>query len=107
MLESEGNGSTFWFFIAPQSSAEFIEYFRKKNIEVDREATIASINDLLESGCDVYIAEQKPGNLLLIPPNSYHQRINSCGLTIRMGWAQMTLRSLQRVLHGVLDGYRR
>ncbi|KZT37979.1 hypothetical protein SISSUDRAFT_790020 [Sistotremastrum suecicum HHB10207 ss-3] len=107
MSYSEDAGSAFWFFVAPESLATFHEYCQSRGVRLEQDEITVSVDDLVDSGVKIYIAEQKKGDLIIIPPNSFHQHISGGGLTIQMSWAQMTLQSLQRSLHGVLDSYRR
>ncbi|KAI0082655.1 hypothetical protein K474DRAFT_1681082 [Panus rudis PR-1116 ss-1] len=84
MTYTEDGGSSFWFMTESSDAPE---------------ASKAPFT--------VYIAEQKLGDLVLVPPRSCHQVVNHGGLTIKTSWSRMTTTGLSVALHHELPLYRR
>ncbi|EKM49474.1 uncharacterized protein PHACADRAFT_52934, partial [Phanerochaete carnosa HHB-10118-sp] len=53
----------------------------------------------------IYETVQKMGDLVLIPPKSCHQVANKGGLTIKVAWSRMSLKSLYLAFHDELPVY--
>ncbi|KAJ7632753.1 hypothetical protein FB45DRAFT_1026885 [Roridomyces roridus] len=86
MVFTQG-GSSFWFMTATSSAHAAAEYFSKKlGHELDHENHVVTIKEFAKAPFKVYIAEQKLGDLILVPPRSCHQVVNAGGLTIKTSW---------------------
>ncbi|KAJ7063417.1 hypothetical protein C8F01DRAFT_985545 [Mycena amicta] len=108
MTYAENNGSSFWFMTASSSANAVVEYFHNHlNKDIDHGTHVVTINQLASAPFDVYITEQKLGDLVLVPPRSAYQVINSGGLTIKTSWSRMTLEGLSLALRYELPLYRR
>lgn len=84
------------------------EYFQSEiGKELDWEDHTASIEDFAKAPFVVYIAEQKLGDLVLVPPRSSHQVVNHGGLTVKTSWSRMTVAGLTTALYHELPLYRR
>ncbi|KZT37980.1 hypothetical protein SISSUDRAFT_1119928 [Sistotremastrum suecicum HHB10207 ss-3] len=102
----QGQDPSFCFIVPRIACRKLVKYFRSKCKEIDLGTKSITIEDLIASDCTVYVAEQKLGDLLIVPPNSFHQTINSTGLRLTMSWSRMPIQSLKLALHGELDIYR-
>ncbi|KAJ7774985.1 hypothetical protein B0H16DRAFT_82082 [Mycena metata] len=108
MCYTEKGGSSFWFMTATSSANAAAEYFHTKiNQELDHEAHVITLAELAQAPFKVYIVEQKLGDLVLVPPRSAHQVVNSGGLTIKTSWSRMTVDGLSLALRYELPLYRR
>jgi hypothetical protein len=107
MCYTENNGSSFWFMTETSSAPAAAEYFHSLNQELDHETHVITVEELAKAPFDVYIAEQKLGDLVLVPPRSIHQVVNNGGITIKMSWSRMTLDGLTSALYHELPIYRR
>ncbi|KAF9475840.1 hypothetical protein BDN70DRAFT_883160 [Pholiota conissans] len=108
MCYTERNGSSFWFMTESSSATAVSEYFRDKlGREVDNENYIATIEDLTNAPFNVYILQQDLGDMVLVPPRSCHQVMNSGGITVKTSWSRMTLEGLVIAYHYELSIYRR
>jgi hypothetical protein len=70
MCYTENNGSAFWFMTKNSDAAEAADFFHRLEQELDHEAHFVTIKSLAEAKFDVYVAEQKLGDLVLVPPRS-------------------------------------
>ncbi|KAI0374859.1 hypothetical protein BV20DRAFT_397091 [Pilatotrama ljubarskyi] len=108
MCFSEQGGSSFWFMTAANDAPEVAKYFHQElGQELDWETHVTSIEELGRAPFKVYIAEQKVGDLVLVPPRSCHQVVNHGGLAMKTSWSRMTLDNLKTALHCELPIYHR
>ncbi|KAJ7219411.1 hypothetical protein GGX14DRAFT_356277 [Mycena pura] len=108
MTYTENGGSSFWFMTETSSANAAAEFFHSVlEQELDHESHVVLLDELAKAPFNVYIAEQKLGDLILVPPRSAHQVVNSGGLTIKTSWSRMTVDSLTLALRYELPLYRR
>lgn len=107
MCYTEKGGSSFWFMTKGSDCAKVSQYLHTLGQELDHEACVLSVSELVKAPFNVYVVEQKLGDLILVPPRSCHQVINSGGMTVKMSWSRMTLPGLTAALHYELPLYRR
>lgn len=102
------NGSSFWFLTASNAASEVAKYFQDIiGSELDWENRATTIEELRNASFPVYVAEQKLGDLIIIPPRSCHQVVNHGGLTMKLSWSRMTMKGLTMALLYELPVYRR
>jgi hypothetical protein len=92
---------------AGEDSAVVSEYFRDLGLDLATESHVASIEQLAAAPFTVYVVEQKLGDLVLVPPRSYHQVVNSGGITMKMSWSRMTVDGLTSAFFHELPVYHR
>ena len=107
MCYAEDSASAFWFMTDGSVAPLMAKYFQSLGEELDMESHAMSVEEFAAAPCNIYIAEQKVGDLMLVPPRSCHQVVNHGGLTVKMSWSRMTIRSVQIALHHELPIYRR
>ncbi|EPQ58315.1 hypothetical protein GLOTRDRAFT_37194, partial [Gloeophyllum trabeum ATCC 11539] len=108
MCYTENSGSSFWFMTSGSAAHDVSQYFQGLGQELDLETHVVTIEELAKAeSFDVYIAEQKLGDLVLVPPRSCHQVVNHGGITIKTSWSRMTLDGLTTALYHELPIYRR
>jgi hypothetical protein len=108
MCYTENGGSAYWFMTKTRDAAKASRYLtREVGHELDLEHHTLSIEELAKAPIDFYIAEQKLGDLVFVPPRCVHQVINNGGITIKTSWSRMSVRSLEIALRQELDLYRR
>jgi len=107
MCYTENSGSSFWFMTASSDASAVAEYFHELHQELDHEIYLISVEELARAPFFVYIAEQKLGDMVLVPPQSCHQVVNSGGLTIKMSWSRMTISGLTAAIQEELPVCRR
>ncbi|OCH88258.1 hypothetical protein OBBRIDRAFT_734811 [Obba rivulosa] len=108
MCYTENGGSSYWFMTASSDAPAAAAYFSNTlGQELDWETHVATVREFAAAPFTVYVAEQKVGDLVLVPPRSCHQVVNHGGLTVKMSWSRMTVRGLQTALRHELPLYRR
>ena len=106
---SEG-ASAFWFMSAggPVEQDVPTDYFRnvlKKQLDLENHR--ATVAEFRAAPFDVYVTEQKLGDMVLVPVRSCHQVVNRGGITLKMSWSRMGIKSLEYSLHSELLLYHR
>lgn len=107
MCYTENGGSSFWFMTRSSDAPHVSEWFHTLNQELDHETHVLTIEQLVEAPFTVYVAEQILGDLVLVPPRSCHQVVNSGGITLKTSWSRMTLKGLVASYYHELPIYRR
>src|ERR1700761_2339226 len=108
MCHTEDNGCAFWFMTSTSDAPAAASYFQNDiGCELDLENHTLTIEELAKAPFQIFIGVQELGDLVMVPPRSVHQVVNSGSMTLKMSWSRMTTRSLQIALSGELDIYRR
>ncbi|KZT11347.1 uncharacterized protein LAESUDRAFT_642015 [Laetiporus sulphureus 93-53] len=108
MCYVEKGGSSFWFMTASNVAPDVAQYFQKEfGEELDWETHVTTVEEFANAPFNVYVTEQRLGDLVLVPPRSCHQVVNHGGLTMKMSWSRMTFKGLRTALHYELPIYRR
>lgn len=107
MCYTEDGASAFWFMTESSAALPMGKYFQSLGQELDLESHAMSVEEFAAAPCSIYITEQKVGDLVLVPPRSCHQVVNHGGLTVKMSWSRMTIKSTRVALHHELPIYRR
>lgn len=105
---AEPNSSALWFMTGSDVAVDVCKYYQKEfGLEIDWETHVTSVEQFAVAPFPVYIAEQKLGDLVLVPPRSCHQVVNRGGLTMKTSWSRMTAKCLDTALYYELPLYRR
>uniref|UniRef100_A0A0W0FLG9 JmjC domain-containing protein n=1 Tax=Moniliophthora roreri TaxID=221103 RepID=A0A0W0FLG9_MONRR len=107
MAYTEHDGSSFWFMTESGDSRKVTDFFASFGQILDHETHVLSAEQAVKAPLPLYLAEQKLGDLVLVPPRSCHQVVNHGGITIKVSWSRMTLMGLQVALYHELPLYRR
>lgn len=71
MCYAENEGRSFWFMTNPSDCSTVSGHFRNLGHELDWEDHAATLEELADAPFNVYISEQKLGDLVLVPPRRY------------------------------------
>lgn len=107
MCYTERNGSAFWLMTDGTAAPAAAVYFQELGFELDHESHVVTTAQFADAPFTVYVAEQKLGDLVLVPRRSVHQVVNSGGLTVKASWSRMTVEGLVTAFHHELPIYRR
>jgi hypothetical protein len=104
---SDPNSSSFWFMTAGSAAPDVATYFQDIGQELDVESHVLSLDEFRDAPFDVYVLEQKLGDMVFVPPRSCHQVVNHGAITIKSSWSRMTVQGLVTALYHELPIYRR
>jgi len=110
MCHTTEGGSAFWFMTASGTINHDApaDFFRNTlNTELDLESHKVTVEEFQSALFPVYVAEQRLGDLVLVPPRSCHQVVNRGGMTLKMSWSRMGVKSLEYSLRSELLLYHR
>jgi len=99
----EKAGSSIWFMTETKERELVSEYFLSMlghDIEVEKH--FAQINAWKKAPFNVWVVEQKVGDLILIPPLAPHQVWNRGTRTMKAAWNRTTVDTLELAIHEAL-----
>jgi len=99
----ERQGSSIWFMTETKEREVVSEYFLSMlghDIEVEKH--FAQINAWKKAPFNVWVVEQKVGDLILIPPLAPHQVWNRGTRTMKAAWNRTTVDTLELAIHEAL-----
>ena len=117
MVEASGNqdsegafqypGSSFWFMTQNSDSEAIEEFWRSKIMRnIGAEAFFADPELLASSNIPIFLHQQQPGDLVIIPSACYQQVWNTGTRTMKVAWNRTTPETLAHALGGALDDAR-
>ncbi|KAH8599156.1 hypothetical protein B0O99DRAFT_683136 [Bisporella sp. PMI_857] len=101
--KGEKAGSSLWFMTETKEREVVSEYFLSMlghDIEVEKH--FAQINAWKKAPFNVWVVEQRIGDLILIPPLAPHQVWNRGTRTMKAAWNRTTVDTLELALHEAL-----
>lgn len=101
--KGEKAGSSIWFMTETKEREVVSEYFLSMlghDIEVEKH--FAQTNAWKKAPFNVWVVEQKVGDLILIPPLAPHQVWNRGTRTMKAAWNRTTVDTLELALHEAL-----
>ena len=101
--KGEQAGSSIWFMTETKEREVVSEYFLSMlghDIEVEKH--FAQLNAWKKAPFNVWVVEQKVGDLILIPPLAPHQVWNRGTRTMKAAWNRTTVDTLELALHEAL-----
>lgn len=99
----EKSGSSIWFMTESKDRAVVREYFLSMlGHDIEIEKHFAQVNAWKKAPFDVYIVEQRVGDLILIPPLAAHQVWNRGTRTMKVAWNRTTVETLELALQEAL-----
>lgn len=101
--KNEKPGSSIWFMTETKEREVVSEYFLSMlghDIEVEKH--FAQVNAWKKAPFNVYVVEQRPGDMVLIPSLAPHQVWNRGTRTMKVAWNRTTVDTLELALHEAL-----
>jgi hypothetical protein len=101
--KGEKAGSSIWFMTETKEREVVSEYFLSMlghDIEVEKH--FAQVNAWKKAPFNVWVVEQRVGDLILIPPLAPHQVWNRGTRTMKAAWNRTTVDTLELALHEAL-----
>lgn len=105
--QPERRGSSIWFMTETKDRHMVAEYWVSilgHDIEVEKH--FAQINAWKQAPFTTYIVEQRPGDLILIPPLAPHQVWNRGTRTTKVAWNRTTVDTLEMAFNEALPNAR-
>lgn len=100
-------GSSLWFMTESKERPQVSEFFRNVlGHDIETERHFAQINAWKAAPFNVYVVEQRVGDLILIPPLAPHQVWNRGTRTMKAAWNRTTVETLELALKEALANAR-
>ena len=101
--KGEKEGSSIWFMTETKEREVVSEYFLSTlGHDVEVEKHFAQVNAWKNAPFNVWVVEQRKGDLILIPPLAPHQVWNRGTRTMKAAWNRTTVDTLELALHEAL-----
>jgi len=101
--KTERAGSSLWFMTETKDRHQVAEYWLSTlGHDIETENHFAQINSWKLAPFNVYIVDQRPGDLILIPPMAPHQVWNRGTRTMKVAWNRSTLETLEIAMEEAL-----
>jgi hypothetical protein len=96
-------GSSLWFMTENKEREVVAEYWLSRlGHDIEVENHFAQINAWKNAPFKTYVVEQRPGDLILIPPLAPHQVWNRGTRTMKVAWNRTTIETLEMALNEAL-----
>ncbi|KAL2071437.1 hypothetical protein VTL71DRAFT_12672 [Oculimacula yallundae] len=101
--KGEKEGSSLWFMTETKERELVSEYFLSMlGHDVEVEKHFAQVNAWKKAPFNVWVVEQRKGDMILIPPLAPHQVWNRGTRTMKAAWNRTTVDTLELALHEAL-----
>ncbi|KAL5321681.1 hypothetical protein ACEPPN_009641 [Leptodophora sp. 'Broadleaf-Isolate-01'] len=101
--KGEKEGSSVWFMTETKEREVVSEYFLSMlGHDVEVEKHFAQVNAWKKAPFNVWVVEQRKGDMILIPPLAPHQVWNRGTRTMKAAWNRTTVDTLELALHEAL-----
>ncbi|KAL1919005.1 uncharacterized protein VTP21DRAFT_2386 [Calcarisporiella thermophila] len=107
MVHTDDGAYSIWFLAKSADRERVAELWQSLNRDIDAEDYLAGVDELYKANFDIFLIEQRLGDLVIVPPNSAHQVINRGGCTIKISWNRIVPETLQYAINETLPIYRR
>ncbi|KZV85282.1 hypothetical protein EXIGLDRAFT_262064 [Exidia glandulosa HHB12029] len=96
MVHGGYGASSFWFMVGTRDADAAASYFhaKKHELELEHATPFTKPADLVDAPFKIYVAQQRRGDLVIMPPRCSHQVMNQGGLVGTLAWSRMTLPSI-------------
>lgn len=99
----EKPGSSIWFMTESKDRHLVSEYWLSVlGHDIEVESHFAQVIAWKKAPFSVYVVEQRPGDLILIPPLAPHQVWNRGTRTMKVAWNRTTMETLEMAMHEAL-----
>ncbi|KAK9325196.1 hypothetical protein V1517DRAFT_203012 [Lipomyces orientalis] len=106
MVDQSADGSSVWFVTRSSDRNAVKNYMASLGHNIDLESYFLALDELREAPFTVYVAEQRRGDMVLVPSLAMHQVWNRGDYSIKLAWSRITVDTLQLALEECLPQYR-
>ncbi|KAG0025680.1 hypothetical protein BGZ81_006982 [Podila clonocystis] len=106
MAWAEDDSRAIWFMVSAKDKKLAEKLWRSFNHPLEYEGYFASVEELKKATFPIYVIEQKLGDFVVVPSESYHQVVNMGKATIKVSWNRLTAHCLKAAVNNVLPRYR-
>ncbi|KAF9177991.1 hypothetical protein BGZ51_008223 [Haplosporangium sp. Z 767] len=101
------NGSySIWFIVAAKDKPKVESLLQSLGRNIEFENYFLSVKDFAKADFPVYVVQQKPGDLVLVPSLGYHQVANMGPASIKVAWNRLTTNCLKTAINVLLPRYK-
>ncbi|KAI1295954.1 hypothetical protein EDD11_007689 [Mortierella claussenii] len=106
MLWADKDSSSEWYIASPKDYGRVKELWASLEQFFEQEKYYATPEQLRTSGITFYKVDQKPGDLIILPPMAPHQVYNKGRATVKLAWNRITPETALNAIQNVLPRYK-
>ncbi|KAF9371853.1 hypothetical protein CPC16_002812 [Podila verticillata] len=100
------NSSSLWFIASPKDYGKVKQLWDSWGKFFEQENYSATLEELMASEIKFYKVDQKPGDLIVLPPMATHQVYNKGKATVKLAWNRTTPETALNAVQNVLPRYK-
>ena len=70
------DSSSIWIFVSSEHSDNLKALWKDLDKDLELEDHVASLDDFKDADFPIFVHEQITGDMIVMPPNTYHQVVN-------------------------------
>ncbi|KAF9292136.1 hypothetical protein BGZ68_010391 [Mortierella alpina] len=106
MVWADKDSSSIWFMVKSEDKFKAEALWRSIGQPLEYESYFATVDEMAKADFPIYVVEQKIGDFVMVPSQSYHQVVNLGKATIKVSWNRLTANCLKAAITHVLPRYR-
>ncbi|KAF9961383.1 hypothetical protein BGZ72_003865 [Mortierella alpina] len=106
MVWADKDSSSIWFMVKAEDKFKAEALWRSMGQPLEYESYFATVDEMAKADFPIYVVEQRIGDFVMVPSQSYHQVVNLGKATIKVSWNRLTANCLKAAITHVLPRYR-
>ncbi|KAF9571533.1 hypothetical protein EC968_000427 [Mortierella alpina] len=106
MVWADRDSSSIWFMVKAADKVKAEALWRSIGQPLEYESYFATVDEMAKADFPIYVVEQRIGDFVMVPSQSYHQVVNLGKATIKVSWNRLTANCLKAAITEVLPRYR-
>ncbi|KFH70215.1 hypothetical protein MVEG_03066 [Podila verticillata NRRL 6337] len=106
MTWADKDSSSLWFIASPKDYGKVKQLWDSWGKFFEQENYSATLEELMASEITFYKVDQKPGDLIILPPMATHQVYNKGKATVKLAWNRTTPETALNAVQNVLPRYK-
>ncbi|KAG9322939.1 hypothetical protein KVV02_004315 [Mortierella alpina] len=106
MVWAGKDSSSIWFMVKAEDKFKAEALWRSIGQPLEYESYFATVDEMAKADFPIYVVEQRIGDFVMVPSQSYHQVVNLGRATIKVSWNRLTANCLKAAITQVLPRYR-
>ncbi|KAF9110881.1 hypothetical protein BGX27_005749 [Mortierella sp. AM989] len=106
MTWADKDSSSLWYIASPKDYDKVKQLWGSWGKFLEQENYSATLEEMMASEITFYKVDQKPGDLIVLPPMALHQVYNKGKATVKLAWNRITPETALNAVQNVLPRYK-
>ena len=98
MVFGEPGAGAVWFCCARKDREKVAEFWKDRGQSIDKDNYFMRLRDLMGANFPIYVIEQQPEDLVLVPCDGPHQVFNIGGKSVKFAWNRLAANTFKYTL---------